>query len=107
MNIKELVETAHATAREKGFYDPPATFVEQLALVHSEVSEALEAYREHGFLAWARDDGKPEGVASELADVVVRIADMCGAHGIDLEAALAQKMAFNATRSFRHGGKRV
>lgn len=50
-------------------------------------------------------DEKPEGVPSELADVVIRIADMCGLYGIDLEAAIIEKMAYNKSRPYRHGGK--
>jgi NTP pyrophosphatase (non-canonical NTP hydrolase) len=48
---------------------------------------------------------KPEGIPSELADVIIRVLDMCGALGIDIAAALADKMAFNETRPYRHGGK--
>lgn len=46
---------------------------------------------------------KPEGVAVELADAVIRIADLCGHLGIDLEAAIALKMDYNETRPFKHG----
>lgn len=46
---------------------------------------------------------KPEGVAVELADAVIRIADLCGHLGIDLEAAIDLKMAYNETRPFKHG----
>jgi len=41
----------------------------------------------------------------ELADVVIRIADFCGSMGIDLEKQVVAKMAYNETRSYRHGGK--
>ena len=83
------------------------TFGELVALAHSELSEALEAYRDRGFIDTVTENGKPEGVASELADTVIRIADMCGALGIDLSAAVVKKMAYNATRTYRHGGKRL
>lgn len=46
---------------------------------------------------------KPEGVPSELADTVIRIFDFCGTYGIDLEAAVLQKMAFNSGREHKHG----
>ena len=46
---------------------------------------------------------KPEGYAIELADAVIRIADLCGYMGIDLEAAIREKMAYNATRPHKHG----
>lgn len=48
---------------------------------------------------------KPEGVPSELADIIIRVLDMCGWYGIDIEAAVAEKMEYNETRSYRHGGK--
>ncbi len=107
MTITELIRLAHANAVAKGFYDPPPTPIEQIALAHSELSEALEAYRDHGLRDWEREDGKPEGFASELADTVIRIADMSGRLGIDLQEVIAKKMKFNATRSFRHGGKKL
>ncbi len=108
--INELIEKAHGLAREKGWYDGNAgqrNFGEMLALVHSEASEALEAYRETGMDDSVSPTGKPEGVASEFADVVIRIADMCGFYGIDLQEAIAKKHAFNMTRAYRHGGKRA
>lgn len=107
MGVRELVKVAHANAVAKGFHDPAPTFGDFIALAHSELSEALEAYREHGLADGTSDGGKPEGVASELADTVIRIADMCGALGIDLEAAIVAKVKHNAGRPYRHGGKRL
>ncbi|MBR3996408.1 MAG: hypothetical protein IKI97_14170, partial [Clostridia bacterium] len=50
-----------------------------------------------------REDGKPEGVPSELADAVIRCFDMADYYGIDLEAAIMEKHAFNLTRPYKHG----
>ena len=50
---------------------------------------------------------KPLGVASEAADILVRLLDFCGENGIDLEAEYEKKMAYNRTRSYRHGGKKA
>lgn len=105
MKISEMQKAAHANARTKGFYDKPPTFAEQIALIHSEASEALEALRERGIEPWQRPDGKPEGVMSELADIIIRVGDMAEHVGGDLQAAVEEKMAFNATRPYRHGGK--
>lgn len=48
---------------------------------------------------------KPCGIPSELADAVIRIADLAGALGIDLDAAIVEKMAFNENRPYKHGKK--
>jgi NTP pyrophosphatase (non-canonical NTP hydrolase) len=70
-------------------------FGELLALVHSELSEALEGHRK-GLM----DDKLPHRkmVEVELADAVIRILDMCGGYGLDLEGAYQEKMAYNASR---------
>ncbi len=49
---------------------------------------------------------KPEGVAVELADCVIRILDYCGHTGIDLEEAIRIKHEYNKSRPYRHGGKK-
>lgn len=104
------------------------SFGELIALVHSEASEALEEHRNghaptetyfpnagmHGpqassplqELAWARSYGwKPEGVPSELADIIIRVLDIAGYYGIDIEHAMLVKTGYNEGRSYRHGGK--
>ena len=109
MDIKTLIHKSHKTATEKGWWDPPKREIpELLALIHSEVSEALEAYRIGEIdTAWYEGNGKPEGFVIELADTVIRIAELCGEFGLDLESALTEKMAYNKTRPYRHGNKRV
>lgn len=95
-----------AWAARKGWHpDPQRTFGEEVALLHSEVSEALEAYREIGFRERTRVDGKPDDVASELADLLIRLLHYASTHEIDLEAQYERKMAYNERRPFRHGGK--
>ncbi len=78
----------------------------KLALIASEaVGESLECVRDLDFKPRRRADGKPEGLPSELADIVIRVFDLAGALGLDLDTAIEEKMAFNATRSHRHGGR--
>jgi NTP pyrophosphatase (non-canonical NTP hydrolase) len=101
-----------ATSRAKGWWpsldrtDVLKRVPEQLALIHSEVSEALECYRVDDMEPRSKD-GKPEGFGSELADVVIRTLNLAAALGIDLEAEVKAKSEFNETRPFRHGGKVV
>ena len=68
-----------------------------LALVHSEVSEALEDFRK---------DNR-EHFEEEIADVIIRCLDLAGGLGIDVDKAVFDKLAQNRLRSYRHGGKRI
>lgn len=118
MTILELLATAYGTATDKGWWANctkdgvidhdlvVARIPEKLCLIHSEVSEALEDYRCDALTTSIRASGKPEGLPSELADIIIRVADLAGALGIDLEAELQLKMDFNLGRDHRHGGKR-
>ena len=114
MKINDMAHNAHANALNKGWWGDPSNpdaiaVGEKIALMHSELSEALEEWRDgRGIGETYYNPGKPtkpEGVPSELADVVIRIGDFCARAGIDLDAAIAEKMAYNATRPHRHGGK--
>ena len=118
--MSEVVEFEHS----KGWQPNDNRFGESLALLHSEVSEALEAWRDHGFRhATEKPDrrlhregdpeplGKPVDVASELADVLIRLlstwAQFLTPHGFDLAHEFQRKMEYNRTRSMRHGGKAI
>jgi NTP pyrophosphatase (non-canonical NTP hydrolase) len=106
LTLSELVEKAHGMAKGKGWWEGTHNLPEKLALIHSEVSEALEAYRDRMPPVFYADGGKPEGLAVELADAVIRIADLCGYLKVDLADVIAKKMAYNATRPHRHGGRK-
>lgn len=106
MTIKELVKECYEVAKAHGWHDQERSFGELIALCHSELSEALEDYRHN----WQPTDtylegSKPCGIPSELADVVIRIADMCGQYGIDLEDAIITKHNYNKGRPYKHGNK--
>lgn len=105
LSINDIIRSAHSNASAKGFWDKPQTFGESIALIHSELSEALEDYRagETPNELKYESNGKPIGIPSELADVIIRIADLCGYHDIDLEKAVADKMIYNETRPHMHG----
>lgn len=109
--VSEWQDAIHSYAREKGWWDSPRSFGEICALLHSEVSEAFEEYRKGRKIdetySSADQPEKPEGIPSELADVVIRILDFCGGSGIDLQSIMERKHRFNLTRPYRHGGKVV
>ncbi|MCL2207229.1 MAG: hypothetical protein FWB90_03930 [Fibromonadales bacterium] len=136
--LNKLAQEVHKVAKEHGWWDNPLTFGEIIALVHSELSEALNEYRnEKGNLYYtcyhpnlgkgeicethsdafcnAADDietvkcafAKPEGVAIELADAIMRILDYCGRENIDIDRAVKEKCEYNKGRDYRHGGKKL
>lgn len=105
----------------KGPEVPLNSFGESMMLLTTEVSEAFDAYRNWGLTDHSevvgRENGdedtmgnylkilKPEGVGSELADVLIRLLSSCDQWGVDLVWEYERKMAYNRTRSHRHGGK--
>lgn len=120
--VKTLGEmTAEVTewCHDKGWYDTPVSFLEAMALLTTEVSEACEEYREGRdqtavrgatriwWKPWKRRRGKLNGVGAEFADVLIRLLDDCGRYGYDLEVEYERKMAWNRKRAYRHGGKRA
>ena len=90
--------TTHWMAHQ-GFWDCD-NFGEKIAMIHSEISEALEAHRKG-----LNSDHLPgfSGVAEELADAVIRIFALAGRMGIPLGEALIAKSLFNLTREHKHG----
>ena len=109
MNIAAIQESAFKTEIEKGFYEEwnfsgsskiidPRCVPTKLALIHSEVSEALEAYRKEA-------DWK-EHFAEELADVIIRTCGLAGAFDLDLQAAVVAKLAKNKDRPYKNGGRK-
>lgn len=109
--LKRWQAEVYDVAKEKGWHGEgkEKTFSECLLLIHAELSEAVEEYRK-GYppnYIYEGEDGKPEGIPIELADVQIRLLDLCEQFGIDLEAAVHLKNEYNKTRSFRHGNKKI
>ena len=107
MTIKEFQDRCYQQAIELGWTSKPITVPEQIALIHSEASEALESFRNGDPLSFTGEGGKPEGIASEYADIMTRIGHYACALGIDLEYEIQRKLAFNLTRGYRHGDKKI
>ena len=101
--FNQVAATCHAMAIEKGWWDRDRHDAELIALIHSELSEALEGLRAGN----PPDDKIPEfsNAEAELADAVIRIMDMAAVRGWNVGGAIAAKIAFNATRPHKHGGK--
>ena len=129
--MKKIIDKAHATAKEKGFWDTERNISEMLMLIVSELAEAQEALRKGHYaeqsvvnglkqdidLNYADDEFQlnqgiwkslfEEKVKSsfedEIADVAIRLFDLCGGMGIDLEKHIELKMKYNSLRGYKHG----
>lgn len=110
-DIRILMSKSHRTACDKGWWDDQSRGIgDQFANFHSELSEAWEEIRKGQSLrkiyySDTPEGPKPEGVAVEFADLLIRVFDTCEKYGIPLIEALGEKMAFNELRPYRHGGK--
>jgi NTP pyrophosphatase (non-canonical NTP hydrolase) len=134
MKIKETIEKAHSMAKQKGFWEEEKRNIPQaLLLIISEVSEATEALRKDHYadqdvveslshdleldrtdeefmlkaINWKTsfEQGVKSSFEDELADVAIRLFDLCGGLGVDLEKHIEMKMKYNSMRGYKHGKK--
>ena len=120
--INKLSEEIHQNAKNKGFFDNKRNIGEMLALIHSEVSEALEADRNNKYAKKGHAEGLigvpspalfnslyrqniKDSFGDELADIVIRVMDLAAYKEIDLESHIRVKVRFNSTRPHKHGKK--
>lgn len=156
-SLEQAMQAVHEINREKGWHENGRTVSDYVALIMTELAEAVEAFRNgHDFneihytvktspsilvdldpsgpayrglrkiQEWNGTRGdteppteeewaalvevgiaKPEGVAVEFVDALIRILDTLGAEGTNLQHIFDLKMAYNRTRPHRHGGKRL
>ena len=102
LNLQDLINAVHGNARVKGWWEEERNVGEAIALMHSELSEALEAARK----GYPQDEKVPyDNFTVELADCIIRILDLAGGLELPLADALLAKHEFNTTRPHKHGKK--
>jgi len=95
MSLKKLAKLIREINKSHGFtWDIPKDVPTLLCLIHSEVSEALERFR----------DDKP--IDEELADIIIRTLDLAELLGIDMDDVMARVIERNRNRPWKHGRKR-
>ena len=124
--LNEIRDAIHNNSVAKGFWNEPNTNItEKIMLVVTELSEAVEAMRKlsknelshsislcnsttedfdlNGYDHYDFEKFIKDSVGDEFADSIIRILDLCGRLGIDIEGHIKYKMEYNSTRPYLHG----
>lgn len=98
--LDELAHNLYTIAEAHGFWEQERNKGEQIALMHSELSEMLEGVRKP-----KQDDHCPEFTSEEIeaADTIIRVLDYAHGHGLRIGAALFAKAKYNMERPHKHG----
>lgn len=101
--FKHLARRAREIAISKGWEDEPRTFGDKIALMHTELSEAMEGYRKGN----PPSEHIPEftAIEEEMADEIIRVLHYSAEEGLRIGPAILAKLEYNSTRPPRHGGK--
>lgn len=128
MMLNEVRDAIHVNSVAKGFWEEPNTNItEKIMLVVTELSEAVEAMRKlskedlisqiqgnsatieafdlYGYDHYDFEKFVKDSIGDEFADSIIRILDLCGRLGIDIEGHIKYKMEYNSTRPYLHGKK--
>ena len=113
MDLNKLSKEIHAGNKQRGFWDGERNVGELLMLVVSELGEAIEAHRKNRFTAplFSGTEMTPaafekhikDTFEDEIADSIIRLFDMCGGLGIDIDFHIREKLKYNETRPTKHG----
>lgn len=103
--FNKMQKIIHNIAVEKGWWEKDRNFGEAIALIHCELSEAMEAYRENDPPS-KKAIGRTQ-IEEELADAIIRIMDIATGFDLRVAEALEAKVQYNSTRPYRHGGKKA
>jgi NTP pyrophosphatase (non-canonical NTP hydrolase) len=100
VGLNDLATVIFEANKSKGFITGWDNMPEKLMLVVTEIAEAMEVYRDEIESAMPIEDFN-----EEIADVFIRLLDICGSLQMDIERAITLKLAFNRTRPPKHGRK--
>jgi len=97
--LNDLAKEAYRIAREHGFWSNNRNVGTSIALMHTELSEAMQGYR--------KNEEWHAPVGEDMADTIIRILDFCERHRINIGQAVIEKMKKNDARPYLHDDYRV
>lgn len=106
-SVQQLQIECHDIAEQQGFHslDPKSKqgFMMLMALVHTEVSEAVQYVKKN--VVAAPTDSDLDSIGEEFADTVIRLLDIAQMLGINMQSSIETKMEFNKARGYRYNWK--